>query len=70
LKIGIAYIGKPIVKFVHSVGLRSSLPAITNTYALVTLGAFVFGALGAIAAWLTAEFLGRPIRRFFPICRR
>jgi hypothetical protein len=33
----------------------------------MTVSGFVFGALGAIAAWLTVEFLGRPFRRFFDL---
>ena len=31
----------------------------------MTLAGFVFGAIGAILAWLTTEFVGRPFRRFF-----
>jgi hypothetical protein len=34
----------------------------------------IFGAIGAIVAWLTTEFIGRPFRRFFDlrgeVCRR
>ncbi len=33
----------------------------------MTIAGFVFGAIGAILAWLTTEFIGRPFRRFFDL---
>jgi len=40
----------------------------------MTFWGFVVGTIGAILAWLTTEFVGRPFRRFFDlrgeVCRR
>jgi hypothetical protein len=33
----------------------------------MTFWGFVLGAIGAILAWLTTEFIGRPFRRFFDL---
>jgi len=30
---------------------------------------FILGAIGAVAAWFLAEFVGRPMRRFFDLRR-
>jgi hypothetical protein len=33
----------------------------------MTVSGFVFGVIGAVVAWLTTEFVGRPFRRFFDL---
>jgi len=33
----------------------------------MTFSGFVLGTIGAIVAWLTTEFIGRPFRRFFDL---
>jgi hypothetical protein len=33
----------------------------------MTFWGFVLGAIGAILAWLTTEFIGRPFRRLFDL---